>query len=211
MKISGILSSIIFICIAVACTPAVTFDEPQPANTKDLSKFPNRLKGEYVSLSDNSILRISDKLIERVYDFDTKIHRNELDSTMILRNDTIINLETNEKTFVKKMGDSLMAHIFYTDTLFELNADHILRKMKGYCFLNTRYTEQNWEVKKLSLHRGKLTIGSISAESELETLVEITESPKDTIPPYPFTATKKQFKKFVKQEGFTDTETFIKR
>jgi len=104
-----------------------------------------------------------------------------------------------------------MAHIFYTDTLFQLNSDHILRKMKGYCFLNTHYADQNWEVQKLSLHRGKLNISSISAENELETLVEITESPKDTIPPYQFTATKKQFKKFVKQEGFTDTETFIKR
>ena len=154
---------------------------------------------------------MTEKLIQRIYDHDFKIKSNELDSGMILRNDTLINLTNNEKMVVRKEGDSLVGHIRYVDTVFSLSRDQILKKFKGYYFLNTRYFDQNWEVKKLILHRGKLNISSISAENELEKLVEITESPQDTIPPYKFTATKRQFKAFVKQEGFTDTEIFIRK
>ena len=211
MKISGFFWALILIGLLAACTPAVTFDEPQPAGSKDLTRFPKRIRGEYISLNDNSVLLVTEKLIQRIYDHDFKIKSNELDSGMILRNDTLINRTNNEKMVVRKEGDSLVGHIRYVDTVFSLSRDQILKKFKGYYFLNTRYFDQNWEVKKLSLHRGKLNISSISAENELEKLVEITESPQDTIPPYKFTATKRQFKAFVKQEGFTDTETFIRK
>lgn len=211
MKISGLLWLVISTCIAVSCTPAVTFDEPQPAGTKDLVRFPKRIRGEYISFNDNSVLLVTDKLIQRIYDYDYKIKANELDSGMLLRNDTLINLTNNEKMVVRKEGDSLVGHIHFEDTLFLLSPDQILKKFKGYYFLNTRYGEHSWEVQKLSLHRGKLNISSISAENELQKLVEITESPQDTVPPYKFTATKRQFKEFVKQEGFTDTETFIRK
>ncbi len=194
-----------------ACEPPVTFNEPQPTDTDNLSKFPKRLQGQYLSLADNSSLSISDKLIQRIYDYDYKVHPNQLDSTTRLSGDTIIDLTTNEMTIIKRDGDSLINHIHYIDTLFQIDYDNVVRKYKGYYFINTRYDKTSWEVKKIQLAKGQLIISSISTKEDIENLKEMTETATDTIPPYKFTATKKQFKKFIKSDGFSDSETFIRQ
>jgi hypothetical protein len=211
MKRLKLISTFIILTSLFACEPPVTFDEPQPTDTDNLTKFPNRLQGQYLSLADNSTLSISDKLIQRIYDYDYKVHPNQLDSSSRLVGDTIIDLKTNEKTLIKRDGDSLVTHIHYIDTLFQMNYDNVVRKFKGYYFLNTRYDKESWEVKKIQLSKGQLVISSISTKLDLENLKEITETPQDTIPPYKFTATKRQFKKFVKADGFSDSETFIRQ
>jgi len=40
--------------------------------------------------------------------------------------------------------------------------------------------------------------------------VNITENDPDTVDDYNFTSTKKKFKKFVKNERFRDSETFVR-
>jgi hypothetical protein len=211
MKRLKLFSTFIILTSLFACEPPVTFDEPQPTGTNNLPKFPNRLQGQYLSLADNSTLSIGEKLIQRIYDYDYKVHSNQLDSTSRLSGDTIIDLNTNERTLIKHDGDSLIMHIHYVDTLFQLNYDNVVRKFKGYYFLNTRYDKESWEVKKIQLAKGQLVISSISTKLDLENLKQITETPQDTIPPYKFTATKRQFKKFVKNNGFSDSEAFIRQ
>ena len=211
MKRLKVISTFIILTSLFACEPPVTFDEPQPTDTDNLSKFPNRLQGQYLSLADNSTLSIGDKLIQRIYDYDYKVHPNQLDSSARLSGDTIIDLKTNERTLIKRDGDSLVTHIHYIDTLFQLNYDNVVRKFKGYYFLNTRYDKESWEVKKIQFTKGQLVISSISTKLDLENLKEITETPQDTVPLYKFTATKKQFKKFVKNDGFSGSETFIRQ
>ncbi len=211
MKRLKIISTFIILTSLFACDPPVTFNEPQPTDTDNLSKFPNRLQGQYISLSDNSTLSISDKLIKRIYDYDYKVHSNQLDSNSRLVGDTVIDLKTNERTLIKRYGDSLVTHIHYIDTLFQMNYDNVVRKFKGYYFLNTRYDKESWEVRKIQLSKGQLVIGSISTKLDLDNLKEITETAQDTVPPYKFTTTKKQFKKFIKADGFSDSETFIRQ
>lgn len=211
MKRLKLISTFIILTSLSACEPPVTFDEPQPTDTDNLSKFPNRLQGQYLSLADNSTLLISDKLIQRIYDYDYKLHPKQLDSTSRLVGDTVIDLKTNERTLIKHDGDSLVTHIHYIDTLFLMNYDNVVRKFKGYYFLNTRYDKESWEVKKIQLSKGQLVISSISTKLDLDNLKEITETTLDTVPPYKFTATKKQFKKFLKADGFSDSETFIRQ
>lgn len=211
MKRLKLILTFIILTSLFACEPPVTFNEPQPADTDNLSKFPKRLQGQYFSLVDNSTLSIDDKLIIRRYDYDYKVHPNQLDSTSRLSDDTIINVTTNEKSVITREGDSLVTHIHYTDTLFRMDYDNVLRKFKGYYFINTRYDKTSWEVKKILLSKGQLTISSISTKLDIDNLKEITETPTDTIPPYKFTATKKQFKEFIKNDGFKESETFVKK
>lgn len=194
-----------------ACEPPVTFSEPQPTETDNLSKFPDRLQGQYLSLADNSTLLIGDKLIQRIYDFDQKIHLSQLESDLRLSGDTIINLTTNTREIVKRDGDSLVTHIHFTDTLFQMNYDNVVRKFKGYYFLNKRCDKESWEVKKIELSKGQLVVSSISTKQELENLKTIAESMQDTVAPYKFATTKKQFKEFIKNGGFTDRETFVRQ
>jgi hypothetical protein len=210
MKRLKLISTLIIFISLFSCEPPITFNEPQPTDTDNLSKFPKRLQGQYLSLADNSILSISDKIIQRIYDYDYKVQLNQLDSTSRLKGDTIFDLKTNEKTTIKRDGDSLITHVHYIDTLFQMDYDNVVRKFKGYYFLNTRYDKTSWEVKKIQLAKGQLVISTISAELDIDNLKEITETPTDTVPSYKFIATKKQFKEFIKKDGFSYSETFVR-
>lgn len=206
-------ATIFILTSLIACKPKSTalFNVPQPVDTKNISKFPKHLQGQFISVADSSLLLISDKIIQRIYDYDSKIHQNELDSTSQLSGNTIIDFETNTSTPIKRDGDSLVFHVHYIDTLFQMNYDNVVRKYKGYYFLNTRYDKTSWEVKKMQLSKGMLIISSISTEIEIKNLTKILENPNDSIPPYKFSATKKQFKEFVKNNGFSLDEIYIKQ
>jgi hypothetical protein len=210
LKQIKIISVIIILTSLVACEPPVTFTEPQPADTDNLSNFPNKLQGAYLSLSDSSTISINDKLIQRTYDFNYKIHPNQLDSTARLSGDTLINVQTNKRELIKRDGDSLRIHIHNVDTLFQMDYDNVVKKYKGYYFLNTRYDRTSWSVEKVHLTKDQLIISSISTKEDIEDLKEITETTQDTVSNYNFTATKRQFKKFVKNDGFSDSEIFMR-
>jgi hypothetical protein len=205
------ITTIIILTSLVACAPPVTFNEPQPTNTDNLSEFANRLQGHYLSSADSSVLIIDAKTIQRIYDFDYKIHPSQIDSNSRLSGDTIINVTTNTREIVKRAGDSLVTHINYIDTLFQIDYDNVVRKFKGFYFLNKRLDKESWEVKKIELSKGQLIVSSISSKEDIENLKAITESTQDTVAPYNFAATKKQFKEFVKNKGFTDSEHFIRQ
>jgi hypothetical protein len=210
MKQFKLILTLIMITSLFACDPSVTFNEPQPKDIKNLAKFPERLQGNYLSLADSSVLQISALLVKRIYDFNQKIHVSQLDSNAQLVGDTIINLTSNSKEFIKREGDSIVSHVHYVDTMFQINYDNVVRKFKGYYFLNKRYDKESWEVQKMELSKGKLMISSISDKNDIESLKTITESSEDTVAPYNFTASKKQFKEFIKNNGFSDSETFVK-
>jgi hypothetical protein len=210
MKHLKLILNLIIITSLFACDPPVTFNEPQPVDTDNLSKFPKRLRGKYLSLSDSSYLEINEKLMQRIYDFDQTMHTNQLDSNSQLLGDTLINLQSNSRELIKRNGDSIIIHVHYIDTLFKINYDNVVRKFKGYYFLNKRYDKESWEVQKMKLSKGKLMISSISDKNDIENLKTVTESTQDTVAPYKFTATKKQFKEFVRNSGFSDSESFIR-
>ena len=212
MKLLRFITSIIVLTCFIACEPTVTFNEPQPADTDNLTKFPKRLQGKYVSLEDSSTLFVLDNVIIRTYDYVSILHPNQLGNiNATLSGDTVIDNPTNEKTAVTYIGDSIKLPIHCVDTMFQLDYDNVVRKFKGYYFLNTRYDKANWEVKKVKLTKGQLVISSISTKLEIEKLIEITDSPDDTISPYNFKATKKQFKEFINNDGFIDSEIFVKQ
>ncbi len=211
MKKLQLILTIIVLTGLIACEPSVRFTEPQPINKDNLSKFPNRLQGDYLCITDSSSLNITEKQIIKTYDFNYKIDSNQLDSTIILSGDTLIDLETNERILIKQEEDSLLIHIHNIDTLFQMNTDNVVRKYKGYYFLNTCYDKTTWSVEKVELSKGLLTISSISTKQDIDNLKEITESPQDTIVSYNFTVTKKQFKEFIKNDGFSKSEKFIRK
>jgi len=206
LRLSLIAILLLFI---VSCISPVTFNEPQPKGGKDLSEFPAKLIGKYQSSDNVSYLLIGKNIILRNYDYDLKAHIKEMDSTYKLSGDTLINIETKEKYITKKVGDTIIYHVNLTDTLFRLSDNNVLRKFKGYYFLNTFEGKENWTVEKLDLTKGKLTLGQIRSTEDITKLNEIVESPKDTISTH-FNLTKKQFRKFVKSNSFTDIEVFTR-
>ena len=198
---------LILIFLLNSCEPPATFDKPQPENIKPETSFPQNLQGEYLSVDQTSILTITNDLITRHYDYDLKVHKDSISSSYRLVGDTLIDQidGTKEKVLVK--GDTVIQHEDWTDTLFNKSADNVLKKFKGYYFLNSRYSDNSWEVKKISLKKGILNVSSISDENDIQKLKEITETTADTTSTL-FTLPRRKFKKFIRQDGFGEQETF---
>ena len=121
----------------------------------------------------------------------------------------VFNMETNEGTPVQIEGDSVVQHVYEMDTLFAINQENVLKKFKGYYFVNIHSKDNTWRVQKLELTKGKLVLSSINNREDLDQLKAITETTQDTVP-YVFSPSKKQFKNFVKNEGFRAQEAFLK-
>jgi hypothetical protein len=191
------------------CGPVATFDEPQPQGIKPLGAFPERLQGHYRAEDGASVLSVSERFITRHYDFDLREHRNSFGISFHLAGDTLINLEDGTKEIVVLDGDTVVSRVAWIDTLFIISTDNVLKRFKGYCFLNILYRENEWTVKKLSLTKGVLTFGSLSSPEDVKKLRAITESTTDTVSTY-FSPSRKQFRQFVRQEGFGEEELFYR-
>jgi hypothetical protein len=211
MKSIGFLLVILLVTNFWSCEPPVTFTEQQPINVANLSKFPKNALGQFVSLNDSSQLIVSENMIKRIYDYDFKMSTSDMDSALELVGDTLVNLITHEKAKVVVFGDSLQLHVHEIDTIFQMDDDNVLRKYKGYYFINKLYGKASWEVKKMDVSRNQLIISTINAETEIEGLKQMAENEVDTVLPYKFTISKKNFKTFVKNEGFKNNEIFIKK
>jgi hypothetical protein len=191
------------------CEPAATFDKPQPENAKSLTSFSERLQGKYLSADQASIVTITDRLLVRQYDFDFKEHKDSMGKSYKLVGDTLIYLRDGTKEKVIVNGDTIIQRANWTDTLFKISADNVLKKFKGYYFLNNRYSDNSWEVKELSLKKGVLTVGSVSEKDDIQKLKEITETITDTTSTN-FILSRRQFKIFMRQGGFGEQEMFIR-
>jgi hypothetical protein len=193
----------------LSCQPPVAFDKPQPDDVAALGRFPERIQGKYLSSWDSSFLQITASSMIRTYNFYHKVHLSQLDSNQQIIGDSLFNLKTNKGELVQIEGDSIAEHVYDTDTLFMIDEFNQLKKFKGYYFVNIYMPPDRWQVKKLEFSHGKLTLSSISLKADLEQLKEITETTVDTIP-YVFSPSRRQFKKFVRNEGFRDNEEFVK-
>ena len=156
--------------ILYSCEPAAIFNKPQPDKVKEFKSFPERLKGMYLAANEASILTITDKLIIQNYNYDYKVHKDSLGPHFKITGDTLFNLTEGTKENILLNGDTVTVHSNTNDTLFDITNGSILKKFKGYYFLNNRYDDSTWEVKQLSLKKGMLTMVSIWYENDIQKL-----------------------------------------
>jgi hypothetical protein len=208
MKKYPIFFSCIIAVFLYSCD-TVTFDQPQPGSVKPLSAFPKKIQGKYISTNQASVITIADELMTIVYDYDEKIHKDSIRSYYKLIGDTLIDVNNGSKKKIVVNGDTIVQHQNWTDTIFHISQDNILKQFKGYYFLNEQIQPNVWTITKIRLKNGVLTIGRISKENEIVQLREITETTADTTSTH-FNLTKRQFKNFVQHHGFSDEETYTR-
>jgi hypothetical protein len=209
MKKFVIASLLVFTFLLNGCDPAATFDKPQPDNVKTLASFPKRIQGKYISVDQSSTVTITDNLVTRHYNFEGKEHKDSIGTSYKLVGETLVDQTDGTKEAVIIKGDSIIRRVNWTDTLFSITDKNVLKKFKGYYFLNLLHGDKAWEVKKLSLQKSILSVGNISEKDDIQKLKEITETTTDTTTTH-FALSKRQFKKFVSQDGFGQEETFTR-
>ena len=189
----------------------VAFAEAQPEKTSDLSSFPKHLLGEYYNVEQEKGLKISPFQIVRTMVMKDTFSRKDLSKYERITDDTLTNLQTSEKYVIKKIYDSLFTNYVFVDTVFTINKDNILRKMKGYYFLSSKSSNDVWLVKKLFLKKGQLGINAITNKEDIALLEQITETKRDTTTPFIVQPTKKQFRAFIRKNGFSEGEVYLKK
>lgn len=189
----------------------VSFEVSQPENVKQQKEFPKKLIGTYYNPDENSQLEIGKYFILKKITLDDTLKISELDKNERIVNDTLYLLNSKVKYKILKINDSLFSNYIYADTTFNLKKTDVLKKFKGYYFLNNKTDTDFWEVEKLSLNKGVLQINGIKTVDEMNLMESITESKKDTTKPFRVKPNKKQFKAFIKQNGFTQGEIYIRQ
>jgi hypothetical protein len=202
-----LISSLLFF---MACEPPVLFKVPQPEGVANLSTIPNKIHGKYLSLADSSFLLVSDYLMIRYSNWIYAVQENKLDSNLFIKGSNIIDKETDESFPFEKFDDSLRIHVKFSDTIFNINSGDIVRKFKGYYFLNKKFDNAYWTVNKLDYSRNSILISEISNKEEIALLDQFTEEVADSLNPNIYIPTKREFKDFIKNDGFSKSEKFIR-
>jgi hypothetical protein len=206
-----ILIVILSVLLLASCDNGVRFETPQPEGQTNENSIPKKLIGEYFSLEDSSRLNITFGQITKTLISDLSLHKSALDSSDRLtfnKDSTFSQRDSKMKIDVIIKGDSVFEHVIYKDTIFDASKGDVLRKLKGYYFLNRQTTKSDWVVTKLTKTKKGLTLGSVTKKEDIDNLRELTETKSDTI--NSFRPTRKQFRRFIKTNGFNDQETFIK-
>jgi hypothetical protein len=123
--------------------------------------------------------------------------------------DSLTNRADRTKHPLKIHGDTAIRHIYETDTLFTISENQVLTAFKGFHFLNIQQEDSTWEVKKIRIKKGTLSMAALSKQEDLKKLREIKATVDDTVSTY-FNLSRKQFREFVRQNGFTGEERFTR-
>ncbi|MGD2033817.1 MAG: hypothetical protein PVF73_02100 [Bacteroidales bacterium] len=188
--------------IAATCDPKVKFERPQPNGKKDLETIPARFRGKYQDLSDSTTLTIDARSIVKE---DLKIARltkqqlwAEIDT--VFERDTTVHVVDNMTVDFKFYGDSVQLTTYDADTLFSLFKNHVIRKFRGYHFLNTPLEDNLWKVQIMKASGDSLTLEDLVSQSEadsLSMLVNMTiirDTIEDKIEEYRLNPTKPELK-----------------
>jgi hypothetical protein len=206
----------IYLLSTVACRPSVLFNVPQPADEKNLNSIPKRMHGTYVNMAELDTLVVTEKAVLLIDANSATGPKTEADSSYILKGNIAIDRKSGDQFYCVQSGDSVTVYYCLPDTIFSFYREDVLRKYKGYFFMNRYFpyseadNSSGWAVQRMHLKRGKIVLSWIGSAEDIENLMKNTESPQDTVIHQPFSPTKKQFTELLVDDGFSDGEVFVK-
>jgi hypothetical protein len=225
------------VCVLIGCDDkkmeeSIDFVEPQPIGVKNQSSFNHKYQGVYLNPEDSSTLRIEEFSIIHSNINAIAFPMNEIDSSVIVDRTDIKALEavlSEYYTFkiTNLKNDSVYGFMTVIDTIFSISKNNLCRFYKGAYFLNYPFGNNIWKVKRLDLNKNKLTIGMIIPTDSLFNIYPVQNKyiHKNTyviendsavidsrvVLNYTIVPTKKEFKRLVKNNFFTEWEVWIKQ
>lgn len=164
-----------------------------------------------MSKDGSEYLHIEKEMIVQEYDYDMRVHRDSLVYCDSLAGDTLWDrcLGGHHAVSVDSNG-YVSYHVNYENIMFAIwPTTGVAKKFKGRLFLNYTCGDSLWTVEQVQLKKGVLTINNISSAEEFEALNEAVGNDSDTLAAS-YTPTKKQFREFVKAEGFRYGEEYYR-
>lgn len=201
-----------------SCDSPATFVTPQPELDKNESHFNWRYRGSYMSNNDSSLLIIDKHHIRQEWSIILESTKSEIDSASDWHiKDGALYIKDNPEPFVMSMnGDSVRVMLDWVDTLFSISPSNVLRKWRGYYFLNFMHGPQSWGVEVLKLDRhGALNLLEMRNNSEIEKIEPITDVEKELgqdgeVVNVRLRPSKRQLKDLIQNGGFVRGRSFQK-
>ena len=215
-NLTYLLISLVLLTSCLENSPG--FLEPQPADSKNLNSFPKKLHGKY-RIDDEENLTITKYSIMQWGSSPISMSMTEIDTNdmLVLKNDSLFDLESNERILVVTRNDSVFGTISWNDTAFYFSENFILRKLKTNYLLNEYTKDSIWKVVRLRCQKpNNIEFATISKKKELDELKKYTslyniELKNDTIVDYALKPTRKEFALMLSSdELFTDKEIYEK-
>ncbi|SNR55310.1 hypothetical protein [Flavobacterium sp. ov086] len=189
------------------------FESPQPNNDSEMDHFPIRFRGVYID-KDSTFLRIEEDRMIYKYFWKYKIHKTEFDSIKqqykIVGNE-VTNKDTNEKSSLHKIGDSIEFTTVSIDTFFRLSYYHKLKRIDGQLIMSMK-DSIFWRINFLSLKNNKLRIKEIYLPGDLKKLDSVTSIKGEKLDSmsYLIKPTRNEFKRMLKFKNFGTDEEYDK-
>lgn len=185
----------------------ITFSVPQPEGKNNLKEFPENIWGVYKNYDTQEELTIKKNMIISVKLISDTLPMSYKDS---LKDEKVLNSYYQFKQFKTLKNDSLLVTYKVFDTIFNANKN-VLKKFKGYYFLNFQIDSSKWNVKKLSFNRNIINLHKIETINELKTMKDIMLlQTKDSTESILVKPNKKQFKEFINANGFEHGDSYLK-
>lgn len=167
---------LLILLLLIGCGPYIYFKSPQPKGNSNLSSFPKSLNGTYLSLLDSSILIIeSQKIVKKRFEnmiMSFEDYSKETGDTIF--NDTTFLFTDNWLIQMKVVGDSIAVNSSRVEEIFTISNEQLLRKYKGYYFLNFKDSNDLWRVELINLTKDTLEYGNILTKEDLERIKSFT-------------------------------------
>ncbi|HPV57619.1 MAG TPA: hypothetical protein PKW61_10865, partial [Tenuifilaceae bacterium] len=173
--------------ILTTCGPQVKFVQPQPKDGKNLTRIPREYYGQYSCNTDSSILVIDSTSVVSYWISEEIVPRDsiveiERDLKLTIKRDTQIYVSEKRENWlsnglyldIKFKGDSVKVNVKAENRMFEISDSQLVRKYRGYCFLNTRTTDGIWLVKVLHLKGNTLNFDDLLDTEQVKKLKGVT-------------------------------------
>ncbi|MFM8349209.1 MAG: hypothetical protein ACKOAR_14295, partial [Bacteroidota bacterium] len=192
-----------------SCDQTVRFEQPQPVDKSDIASLPVKFTGKFYSDSDSTAMEITSGHITISKGEYIRLSANQLDSSAVLRGDTLIDLSSGYQTIAHVAGDSLEALMpVWTDTLLARGERYHLRRYRGHFFCNALAEDGYWTVRVLAPRSvNVIAVEELRAPEDIDMLKDITpvqDIRRDSLadPKYLVNPNRKELRELM-QRGFT--------
>lgn len=200
------LCPLVVCLLLAACVNDVRFERPQPEDRPNESTIAKNIGGIYRSTADSSLLYVSEQQLIRYVDRKFVVSRTLLDSAYAIKGDTAFT-DTENKMIIRVEGDSVHGRFRYLDTLFDISQGNIVRKFKGYYFLNKEVRPDDWRLFLMKYKKNEIRLITSWTEKEVATLREITHDKSDETG---FKPSGKEMARFIMRLGSVDGERLVR-
>lgn len=152
------------------------FENPQPINDSELTKFPNKFQGLFMN-SDSVFLNIKENVILKESLYKLKFHNKDMDSLkkeFVFLNGKYILKSSKEVFDYRQLKDSIELFAKEIDTFFIFSNTQKAKRFDGQLVLNYKDSIY-WKVKSIRLEKNMLKIKYIYSEEDLKRIDSLTK------------------------------------